>query len=406
MIKQKLLFFLLSHCTLQACISREQANELLNNGNRFAHNHDFESAATIYQKIVDQFPSSAVAQYNLGYALNELTDYHGAADAFERACSIAPTAQNYLGLATALLALGDYEKGWATFEHRWQLPDKQNIRFPFPRWDGKAILNNKKILLLSEGGLGDCIQFIRYTQQIKNQGAYVIVLVPNALSKLCSLCPFIDQIITSGNPIPDADYYTSLMSLPALLGTTLQTVPAQIPYLKVDPLLFDYWKKVLINDSPFKVGICWQADPANDANRPPQARRSLDPAVLAPLAQIPLITLYSLHNNLTPPPWIHHFGSSFDQEHGRFMDTAALICNLDLVITVDTAIAHLAGALGVPTWLILPYKADWRWLTNTDLSPFYPTMYIFRASKNESWHDLIKTIADTVSLSLTSHQGT
>ena len=410
MIIFKKIFFLLPIVLIQQTYTQQAdnlslANDLLNTGNLYALNHNFDAAATTYKKIIALFPHSAAVLYNLGYALNELTEYQAAANAFEQACTLQPTPGNYLAFATALLALGDYEKGWKIFEHRWDLPDKKNISLSCPRWDGKSPLNKKKILLLNEGALGDCLQFIRYTELIKKQGAYVIVLVPAVLAKLCTLCPFIDEIISSGNPIPSADYYTSLMSLPALLGTTRTTIPTTIPYLEIDQLLFDHWKNILASDTLLKIGICWQADLTNDANRPPNARRSIPTYAFYPLSCLPQISLYSLQFNEDTPPYMHDFGPSLDTAHGRFMDSTAIICNLDLVITVDTAIAHLSGALGVPTWLILPYKADWRWMKDTDISPWYPTMRIFRASHNESWESLLSTIADTLSLSLTSHQG-
>lgn len=401
-------------CVLISCLlysssiftdSLEQANKLLNTGNLYVLNHDFESAVSTYKKIISLYPRSAVAHYNLGYALNELTEYQAAAQAFEQACSTQPTAHNYVAWATALLATGDYEKGWKLYEHRWDLDDKKNVKMPCPRWDGVVSLKQKKIILLSEGALGDCIQFIRYAESIKKMDAYVIVLVPPALVTLASLCPFIDQIISSSDHMPAADYYTSLMSLPALLSTTQKNVPATIPYLNVDIPLFNYWHEMLSGEKRFKVGICWQADPSNDANRPPMARRSIAPKIFKPLSRLPQIALYSLHQNQQSPDFMHNFGPTIDTTHGRFMDTAAIICNLDLVITVDTSIAHLAGALGVPTWLILPYKSDWRWMTDCTHTPWYPTMYIFRASKNESWQTIIETIADTLSFSLTSHQG-
>lgn len=390
---------------LPADNTRSLANELLNTGNLHVLNYNFDGAVAIYKKILTLFPDSPAVHYNLGYALNELTRYQEAAESFEHACALQPTPGNYLALATALLALGDYKRGWHLFEHRWELPDKKNISLPYPRWNGTDSLNQKKILLLNEGALGDCIQFLRYTELIKRQGAYVIVLVPRELSSLCKLCPFIDEIVTSGTSIPSADYYTSLMSLPALLGTTRTTIPTTIPYLTIDQPLFEHWKYKLDQDKRFKVGICWQADRANDANRPPAAQRSIPADIFAPLHILPQISLYSLQHNQPAPPFMHDFGPSLDTVHGRFMDTAAIICNLGLVITVDTAIAHLAGALGTPTWLILPYKADWRWMSDIDNSPWYPTMRIFRASRNQSWDSLLKTIADTLSLSLTNYEG-
>lgn len=381
------------------------ANELLNQGNTYSLNHDFESAIATYKKILSLYPHSSAVHYNLGYAFNELTEYQSAVQSFEKACALQPTPHNYLALSTALLAHGDWEKGWRMYEHRWNLPDKKNLSLSCPRWDGQSSLQGKKILLLSEGALGDCIQFIRFTQQIKEKGAYVIVLVPQSVKKICSLCPFVDEIISSENSLPSTDYYTSLMSLPAELGITRYNSAPTIPYLNIDIPLFNYWQKSLGAPTSFKIGVCWQADPSNDANRPPPARRSIEVEIFKSLSRIPQARLYSLQYGQSTPSFMYDLGPSLDTDHGRFMDTAAVICNMDLVITVDTAIAHLAGALGVSTWLILPYKADWRWMNNCTESPYYPTMYIFRACKNEHWQSVLETIADTLSLSLTSHQG-
>ncbi len=381
------------------------ANQLLNKGNLYALNNNFEAAVAIYKEILQVYPHSTAVLYNLGFAYNELTEYQLAVDAFEKTCALQPTPGNYLALATALLALGDFQQGWPMYEHRWELPDKKNISLSYPRWDGKTCLQGKRIVLLSEGALGDCIQFIRYTEQIKKMGAYVIVLIPPAVAPIARMCPFADEVVSSDSTLPYADYYSSLMSLPAHLGITKENACSSIPYLDVDLPLFNYWHTALKEEKKCKVGICWQADQANDANRPPLARRSIDPEDFLPLSKLPQIVLYSLQYNQKAPTFMNDFGPSIDTVHGRFMDTAAIICNLDLVITVDTSIAHLAGALGIPTWLILPYKADWRWMKDYTHSPYYPTMYIFRASRNEPWQSVISTIADTLSLSLTSHQG-
>lgn len=410
---KKLLFLfcilILKQLSAQKDITLSYANELLNIGNLHALNNNFEAAIITYKKILSLYPDSAAVFYNLGYAFNELTEYQQAVVAFEKACALQSTPHNYVALATAHLANGNYEKGWQTYEHRWDLPDKKNISLSCPRWDGKASLQGKKILLLSEGALGDCIQFIRFAEQLKTKGAYIIVLAPQAITQLCSLCPFIDEIIPSDSCLPSTDYYTSLMSLPALLHITRENINGTIPYLNVDLPLFNYWQsffRLHNKEQPkFKIGICWQADPSNDANRPPKARRTIDAHIFQPLSKLPQAMLYSLQHNQQAPDFMYNFGSSIDTIHGRFMDTTAIICNLDLIITVDTSIAHLAGALGVPTWLILPYKADWRWMKDCTDTPFYPAMYIFRAAENEQWSSIIETISDTLSLSLTSHQG-
>ena len=214
-----------------ATSSLEYANSLLNKGNEYAYRYDFANAIKIYNQLAAIYPESSVVQYNLGYALHELTLYQDAEKAFKTACALNPTPHNYVAYATCQLALGNYAEGWQNYEHRWALPDKKNIAIACPRWDGKASLKNKKILLLSEGALGDCIQFIRYAEIIKNLDAQVIVQVPTALKLVASMCPYIDHIITPGMPLPTVDFYTSLMSLPALLSTIKSTIPKQIPYL-------------------------------------------------------------------------------------------------------------------------------------------------------------------------------
>jgi len=385
---------------IYAANSLEQANALLNKGNEYAYHHDFENAITIYTQLAAMYPDSSVIQYNLGYALNELTLYQESADALKKACALKPTPDHYVAYATAQIALGNYTDGWQSYEYRWQLPDKKNISMPCPRWDGSTPLKDKRILLLSEGALGDCIQFIRYAQVIKQRGAYVVVQVPSALKLVCSMCPYIDEVVTPNCPLPKIDYYTSLMSLPALLGTTRTTVPVNIPYLGIDQTLIDYWQPHFLQGNTLKIGVCWQADPANDLNRPPMARRSILPDTFAPFAKLPETTLYSLQHDQNAPSFMHTFGEPLDTTHGRFMDTMAIMYHLDLIITVDTAIAHLAGALGIATWLILPFKADWRWMEQCNTSPWYPSMTLFRASKNESWESLLSSMADTLSLTI------
>lgn len=380
----------------------EIGNNILALGNIFFSSGDIENAYATFKRLHEIFPQSSTVAYNYGLSCHELADYKNAVLLFEHACSLNPQALDAQTMwAITLIALGEYEKGWQKYEMRWHKPEKKSFQLPCPRWDGKCPLQGKTILLINEGALGDCLQFVRYAQLIKKMGAHVIVQAPASLHTLLSRCPFIDTLISSSNYIGKIDYYSSLMSLPALCNTTFATVPHIIPYIFPDPSLVNHWGSILSQDKKFKIGVCWQADIENDANRPPFAKRSFPAELFEQISQMPNVSLYSLQKTQHTPTFIHNFGPELDSNNGSFMDSAAIIHNLDLVITVDTSIAHLSGALGKTTWLILPFKADWRWLENTiSYSPFYQTMKIFRKEKHTSWqavldHIKIELIAKT-----------
>ena len=199
-----------------------------------------------------------------------------------------------------------------------------------------------------------------------------------------------------GSALPHYDAYVTMMNAPAVLCSTEETIPRAIPYLYPDPVLTNSWKQYCADDTNFKVGICWQASAHNDSSRFPCARRSIPLTLLATVGNINNISLYCLQQKegleqleeVKDTYSIHTFDETFDVAHGAFMDTAALMKNLDLVITVDTALAHLAGGMGVPVWVLLPYSTDWRWITNRTDSPWYPTMKLFKQATPFDW-DLV-----------------
>lgn len=365
---------------------------IFEHGNRAFYEHDFERALHHFEYLLTYAPYSNALYYNIGKTLVELTEYEKAIQAFKKAHEYKPTCiETQCALATALLALGDYEQGWKYYEARWLRPERSSLPFQFPGWDGKKSLDNKTILLLNEGALGDCFQFIRYAHALKKlYHCTVHVHVPRLLHSVLSRCSYIDGFIDNPFQQYRANYYTSLMSLPALLHTTLETVPCDIPYISPCPKQLEQWQNK-VDPSLFNIGVCWYADRENDANRPPLAQRSFAPEFFAPLVQLPKIRLYSLHTTSSGTPFIHTF-ESLDAHHGNFMDTAALMHHMDLVICVDTSIAHLAGAMGIKTWLILPFKSDWRWLKNGTQTPWYPTMTLYRAAKNESFASVVQRI--------------
>ena len=241
------------------------------------------------------------------------------------------------------------------------------------------------------------MQFIRYARLVKQRGGTVIFECPRRLARLLKSCPGIDVLVESGAPLPPFDVHAPLLSLPRLLGTTLATIPADVPYLFADAALVESWKRVLGSNQIFKVGIAWQCDPRYNiaAHRSPPLRQ------FAPLARLPGVQLYSLQKGAGTEQLrdvagqfaVTDFGERLDEESGPFMDTAALMRNLDLVIVVDTSLAHLAGALGVPVWVALPFAPCWRWLLGREDSPWYPTMRLFRQTQPGDWDGVFVRMA-------------
>jgi hypothetical protein len=259
-------------------------------------------------------------------------------------------------------------------------------------------LQGRSILLCSEQGLGDTIQFIRYAAILRVRGARVIVSCQKSLLPLLSGCPGIDLLCEENAEPADFDVWSPLVSVPGLVGTTIETIPTPGPYLLASPKLVERWKRYLGRFKGFKVGICWQGSPVHVADR----YRSIPLAQFAPLAALENVRLISLQKGpgadqlggVTKHFSVFNLAYKLDTSSGAFMDTAAVMMSLDLVITADTAIAHLAGALGVPVWNAIPMiMTDWRWLLDRQDSPWYPTMRLFRQSKPNGWTDVFASMA-------------
>ena len=301
----------------------------------------------------------------------------------------------HVALGFAYLIKGDFTNGWQ--EHTWYLKNAKKNADELRALLAADAINGSTILLRPEGGLGDTIHFIRYAQRLKNMGATVIVTAQKPLLPLLSHCPYIDQLLTPSSLVPKHDASSTLMSMPAVFQDTEQTMPRDFPYIYPDPKLETFWKTKLAKDTHFKIGICWQADVYNDASRLLIARRGVPLKEFYCLKNIPGISLYSLQkkegleqlDSLPIDFKINLFDADsetdFDESHGPFMDTAAIMQQLDLIICCDSAVAHLAGALGKPVWLMLPYATDWRWITGRTDSPWYPTMRIFKQPKPFDW---------------------
>jgi Glycosyltransferase family 9 (heptosyltransferase) len=263
--------------------------------------------------------------------------------------------------------------------------------FPQPLWLGRENLQGKTILLHAEQGLGDTIQFCRYASLAANRGAKVLLEVPTALKTLMMSLEGVAEIFSGGQALPFTDYHCPLLSLPLAFNTELQSIPASIPYLKADPELAQAWKAKLGGGDRMKVGLVWAGNPRNSNDH----NRSMTLKELSALLSIPVqcVSLQkdpsSADRDLLERSGIPDLGDSLRD----FADTAALIANLDLVISVDTAVAHLAGALGKPTWVFIPFVPDWRWMLGREDSPWYPSMRLFRQSAREDWSVPVECIA-------------
>jgi tetratricopeptide (TPR) repeat protein len=360
---------------------------------------EFQKSVGVFKRILNREPNNLSVLYNCGYALKNDGHNDAAVIYYKNVLARDPNHDaTHLALGYALLNKGDFANGWPQHERYLKKSGKYA-----PELRALLAENNlagKRILLFPEGGLGDTIHFIQCAQLLRDRGAYVIASVQKPLVQLLQRCDCVDEVITGIPAGFKYDARVTYMSLPAALHLDETTIPKHNPYLHADLLLVDFWKKKLTHDASLKVGVCWQADLPHDESRLPVARRSIPLALLAQLADVPGVTLYSLqtheHNAACHTQelesCIQTFEYKIDTEHGPFMDTAALIANMDIVITVDTATAHLAAALGKPTWLLLPYATDWRWIAHRTDSPWHPTMRIFKQPKPFDWQSVIDAV--------------
>jgi hypothetical protein len=293
-----------------------------------------------------------------------------------------------LNRARNLLIEGNFDKGWEALESRWDQANTEKRIFPEPLWDGSP-LNGKTILLYSEGGMGDTLQFVRYTDLVKELGGKVILEGQPRLLPLLSHCSSIDVLVAAGSPLPERDVHAPLLSLPRILKTRLETIPNKVPYLIADPGLLEQWRQQLSALPGFKIGIAWSGNPHHEKN----LDRSIPVMQFASIARLPGVRLFSLQKGsgseqlpqLSGQFPVVDLGPQLDLGAGAFMDTAAVMMNLDLILTSDTSIPHLSGALGAPTWLLLRTIPEWRWLLHREDSPWYPGMRLFRQKTPGDW---------------------
>lgn len=362
-----------------------------------------DEAVDAFNHILAIAPNNTSVRYNMAYTLKTGGRIDEAISIYQEIIAQEPNYEPaQLALGFAYITKGDFENGWKQHERYLKKSNKNGDRL-------RALLRNnlieeKTILLIPEGGLGDTINFVRYAQLLKNMGANVVVSVQKQLIPLILQCPYIDEVIPS-NTTHSLSYHAraTLMSMPAIFNDNEKTIPKNIPYIFPEQQLVHFWKKKLAQDTNFKIGICWGASVKNDESRLPIARRSIPLNRFFKLKNIPDINFYSLQKfdgieelNQVPSDFPLKIFENLDESHGSFMDTVALMQNLDLIISVDSAVAHLAGALGKPVWLLLPFSTDWRWIWGKIDSPWYPTMRIFKQHIPFDWDSVIKEIYESL----------
>jgi tetratricopeptide (TPR) repeat protein len=366
-----------------------------NLGNALRDLGRLDEAVHALHQAIQLNPSAPEPYGNLALSLAMSGKVQEALPWYERAIQArSDNADVRFNSAVALLSLGDYDRGWAEYEWRWrtdQMKD-QPRRFPCPVWDGSPPAG-KTILVHSEQGIGDTFQFARFVTELAALGATVVLQAPASVVGLLRTCPGV-KLATSGEDRSiTCDFYCPLMSLPRLLRTRVDTIPNRVPYLTAPPEAVSKWRDKLSGVSGFKVGIVWRGNPKHIGDR----WRSVRVAHFAPLAEVPGVTLVGLQKGpgseqLSEPGAIPvlELGSQLEDNFG---DTAGLVMNLDLVVAVDTAVVHLAGALGRPVWVALPLNADWRWLRNREDSPWYPTARLFRQPTFGDWKPVFERMA-------------
>jgi hypothetical protein len=336
-------------------------------------------------------PTAVLVHYNRGMTLKALNRIDDAVSAFQRSIALAPEfAEAHVALAECLFLRGDAAAAWPEYEWRWRTAGlaPTTRAFTAPRWTGQGDLQGKTILIHAEQGFGDTIQFVRYAPVLAARGAKVVLEAPASLCALLSRLSGVSQVLVRGEPLPAVDAYCPLMSLPPLLGEPA----SHTTYLAADPARTAYWRKKLDRGASRRVGLAWsgRATHANDANR------SIPLAAFAPILKQDA-QFIGLQTELRPDDAaaaskvnVRNFGDALTD----FAETAALITALDLVATVDTAVAHLAGALGKPVWILLPHAPDWRWGLTGATTHWYPAARLYRQPSRADWRSVIARVAD------------
>jgi tetratricopeptide (TPR) repeat protein len=371
-----------------------------NRGNALYHLGRAAEAAASYELAIAIRPEYAEAYNNRGNALGFLQRCEPALASYDRAIALKPDyAEALFNKSVLLLLMGRLAEGWRLYE--WRKKKAIAARdYPQPIWLGETDIAGKTILLTEEQGLGDTIQFCRYAPLVAQRGARVILEIPPQLTRLAASLAGVAQIVEAGRPLPAFDCHCPLLSLPLAFKTELAAIPAAIPYLKADPDQSNSWKDRLGEKKKLRVGLVWSGGIRPNQPVSVNQRRNIPLAKFAALKSWD-VDFYSLQKGqpgeaelaeLKGSHWNGPDILDFTSAIGDFADTAAFMNNLNLVITVDTAAAHLAGALGKPVWILIRFDTDWRWLLDRTDSPWYPTARLFRQEKPGDWDGVIQRV--------------
>jgi hypothetical protein len=366
----------------------------------------FDEALVWLRGAVRLRPDSADAWDNVGMTLARQGHWDEAMKCYDEAIRLRPDfGEARRNRALGWLAHGDFERGFPESEWRLKCRNPPGFDFPPPRWGGEP-LDGRTILLHYEQGLGDTLQFIRFAPLVKQRGGRVWLYCQASLVRLMSLCQGVDLVFDNKSPVPDFQLHVNLMSVPAIVGTTAATFPSK-PYLAADGATIGRWRQALSRalgvadlDSIFKVGIAWQGNPQNRIDR----WRSFPLAHFSQIAQFSGVRLINLQKGAGTEqlaalagqfPVVQLDGRIEGLDDGRdFLDTAAVMSLLDLVITPETAVAHLAGGMGVRTWVALSHVGDWRWMVDGDTCPWYPSTRMFRQTTLGDWDGVFRRMAE------------
>ena len=352
---------------------------------------DPQQARILLDQVLEQDPGHAIASDKRSTLMALQGDWPGLRQSMQRQLARYSGAEAEYVAGHLDLMFGDMPMGWRRFEARLDIPNRPQSKLAAssPRWKGEP-LTGKTLLLTWEQGFGDTLMFLRFAPLAKAMGGTVLLEVQPPLAELAATCPGIDRVVLPGEPPPSVDFHASLLSLPFIFNTGLDTIPLSIPYLSLPGNVPEQEKiEELLQGSSnqVRVAVCW----AGSEQHAKDAKRSLSPAALAPLGALPDVAWYSFQYEATdepPLPGIVSLGALLK----GFSNTAYALSQMDLVITADTVVAHLAGALGLPTLLLLSFIPDWRWMLGRVDTPWYPTLHLYRQSTPGDWDSVVRHV--------------
>jgi tetratricopeptide (TPR) repeat protein len=384
-------------CRRALRINPDFAAASVNLGGALRGKGELDEAIAAYRQAIRQKPDFAEAHSNLGNALKEKGSLEESIAAYGQAIRLKPNLEvAHYNLGLALLLSGDFERGWGEHEWRLKMGSWQSPHFQGRRWNGEN-LEGKTIVLWGEQGFGDVIHFARYAAKVAHRGGRTVTWCQRELVGLLRSNPDLGEVVPGDAGVPAHDFHCPLMSLPLAFNTRLDSIPASVPYLKADAALAEAWgKKLGPGDDGPRVGLAWAGNPRFMEDR----TRSMKVDDLAPLGAVRGVKFYSLQKGVAaeqaknPPPGLEL--TDLAPGLNDFADTAAVMSLMDLIITTDTSVPHLAGALARPVWVMLQFVPDFRWLLGREQSPWYPTMRLFRQKSPGDWNELVGRVAQAL----------